>query len=58
MKVIPIKPNYSVGDNVKGVFVGSFSKDYKVTKIDYKIGRVWVKNDNEETVLSILEVMK
>lgn len=58
VKVIPIKPNYSVGDNVKGVFVGSFSKDYKVTKIDYKIGRVWVKNDNEETVLSILEVMK
>ena len=58
VKVIPIKPNYSVGDNVKGEFVGSFSKDYKVTKIDYKIGRVWVKNDNEETVLSILEVMK
>ena len=58
VKVIPIKPNYSVGDNVKGVFVGSFSKDYKVTKIDYKIGRGWVKNDNEETVLSILEVMK
>lgn len=58
VKVIPIKPNYSVGDNVKGVFVGSFSKDYKVTKIDNKIGRVWLNDGNKETILNIMQVMK
>ncbi len=58
VKVIPIKPNYSVGDNVKGVFVGSFTKDYKVTKIDNKIGRVWLNDGNKETILNIMQVMK
>ncbi|RRC99458.1 hypothetical protein [Prevotella sp. OH937_COT-195] len=58
VKVIPLTPNYGVGDNVKGVFVGSFSKDYKVKKIDRKIGRVWLDDEGKEEILSILEVIK
>lgn len=58
VKVVPLKPNFGVGDNVKGVFVGNFTHDYKVTKIDKNRGRVWVKADGEEKILSILEVMK
>jgi len=58
VKVLPVKPSLSVGDNVKGVFVSEFSKDYKVSKVDEKIGRVWVKDGDKEEVLSIFDVMK
>ena len=58
VKVVPLKPNFGVGDNVKGDFVGTFSKDYKVTKIDKNKGRVWVTSDGNEKILSILEVIK
>ncbi|MBO4786636.1 MAG: hypothetical protein IKZ61_00435 [Prevotella sp.] len=59
VKLLPIKPAVNVGDNVKAVFVGTFSKDAKVTKIDSKIGRVWVKEgDREAEAVNIFEVMK
>lgn len=58
VKLLPLKPSVNVGDNVKGVFVGSFSKDYKVSKIDSKIGRIWVKDGNNEEILNFFEVMK
>ena len=47
------------GDNVKSVFVGTFSKDAKVEKIDSKLGRIWVKEgDRDAEPVSIFEVMK
>ncbi|MDD7317242.1 MAG: hypothetical protein SOZ80_03590 [Prevotella sp.] len=58
VKLLPLKPNYGVGDNVKSVFVDAFTKDAKVTKIDSKIGRVWVKEGDKEKILNIFEVMK
>ena len=49
----------AVGDNVKSVFVGTFSKDTKVEKIDSKLGRIWVKEgDRDAEPVSIFEVMK
>lgn len=59
VKLLPIKPAVNVGDNVKSVFVGTFSKDTKVEKIDSKLGRIWVKEgDRDAEPVSIFEVMK
>lgn len=59
VKVLPVKPAIAVGDNVKAVFVGTFSKDAKITKIDSNKGRVWVKEgDKDEDIVNIFEVMK
>lgn len=57
-KLVPTKQDINVGDEVKAVWVSSFSDGYKVTKIDRKNGRVWVDNGNGEEVKSILEVIK
>ena len=59
VKLLPVKPAVNVGDNVKSVFVGTFSKDTKVEKIDSKLGRIWVKEgDRDAEPVSIFEVMK
>lgn len=57
-KLIPLRQNIQVGDNVMAVFVGSFSEGYKVTRIDRKIGRVWVEKDGKQRIVSILQVVK
>ena len=40
------------------VWVGSFKEGYKVTKIDRKIGRVWVERDGMKKIVNILQVVK
>ena len=57
-KLIPIKQDIKVGDNVMAVWVGGFKEGYKVTKIDRKIGRVWVEKEGKEKIVSILQVVK
>ena len=57
-KLIPIKQDIKVGDNVMAVWVGGFKEGYKVTKIDRKIGRVWLEKDGEKKIVSILKVVK
>ncbi len=57
-KLIPLVPEYKVGDHVKAVFLTGFANDYKVTKIDQKIGRVWVEHRGKIEPKSILEVVK
>lgn len=45
VKGVPLKPNVKEGDRVKAVNMGSFA-DGTVSKVDAKIGRVWVKFDS------------
>lgn len=57
-KLLPLKPAFSSGNEVKADWVGKFRPGYKVKKIDKKIGRVWLEKDGHEEVKSIFEVMK
>lgn len=57
-KLVPTVQNINVGDEVKAVWVSSFSDGYKVTKVDKKNGRVWVDNGSGEEIKSVLEVIK
>ena len=45
VKGVPLKPSVKEGDRVKALRIGSYS-DGTVTKVDPKIGRVWVKFDS------------
>lgn len=45
-KPVPIVPNVKEGDRVKAPFVGTF-KDATVSRVDAKIGRVFVKFDGQ-----------
>jgi hypothetical protein len=56
---VPIKPSLKAGDSVKAVRYGSFSAA-TVTKIDEKIGRVWVQYSTgakKEKVVSIGDIL-
>lgn len=57
-KVMPLKPSFSAGNELKADFVGKLRSGYKVKKYDKKIGRVWVEKDGKSEVMSIFEVMK
>lgn len=58
-QLVPLKQSLKAGDGIKAVWVGSWKPDYKVVKVDEKIGRVWVKDENgKEEIKSILEVLK
>lgn len=58
VKVIPIKPDYKVGDEVGYVYVGSFNTG-KVKKIDLTIGRVWVEGPwGDDVIVSLVEICK
>lgn len=57
VKVIPVKPDYKVGDKVGYVFVGSFSTG-TVKKIDMELGRVWIEGSTSDKICSIIEVCK
>ena len=58
VKAVPIKPNVKVGDKLKAEYVGRF-KDGTVSKVDEKIGRVWVKFENvsEDKVIAFGDLM-
>lgn len=57
-KVVPLKQNLKVGDEVMAVYISSYRPGYKIKKIDEKIGRVWVENSYGEEIVNILEVYK
>lgn len=57
-KLISLHQDIKVGDNVMAVWVGSFREGYRVTKIDRKIGRVWVERDGKKEIVNILQVVK
>ena len=61
-RLIPLNQNLKVGDEVMAIFVGSFTSGYKITRIDRRIGRIWVKDmeheNEQEEALSILQVVK
>ena len=58
-KLLPLNPSISAGDKVEADFVGKFRDGYTVTKVDKKIGRVWLKDENgKEEIVSILSVKK
>lgn len=56
---VPIVPDVKEGDSVKAERYGKFSSG-KVSKVDPKIGRVWVKFDgsDKEEVIAFGDVMK
>ncbi|HRH44960.1 MAG TPA: hypothetical protein PKY82_25200 [Pyrinomonadaceae bacterium] len=58
-KPVAITPNVKEGDRVKVPFVGNF-KDATVSKVDAKIGRVFVKFDgqNDEKAIPFGDVIK
>lgn len=58
VKVIPLKPQYKVGDSVMAKFVDTMADGYKVTKIDESCGRVWVEKNGREEPKAIIEVCK
>lgn len=58
-QLVPLSQDFKVGDEVMANFAGHFSTGYTVTKVDKKIGRVWLKDSYGETkAYSILEVLK
>ncbi|MBO4397915.1 MAG: hypothetical protein J5805_05200 [Bacteroidaceae bacterium] len=60
-KLVPAYESLNVGDAVSKEFVGTYntSKDYKITKIDKTLGRVWVAKDGSDPeILNILQVTK
>lgn len=57
-KVVPLKQNLKVGDEVYAIFTSSFKPGYKIKKIDEKIGRVWVEGPYGDDIVNILEVYK
>ncbi len=54
-KVVPIVPNVKKGDKVWATFVGNF-KQYEVTKVDKKLGKVYVNQFNKEVAIPYGEV--
>ena len=59
VKIVPFKENIKVGDNVWCKFAATYENDgYKVTKVDDKIGRVWVERNGKTEVYSFYEVTK
>lgn len=58
-KPVPVVPNVKEGDRVKAPFVGTF-KDATVSKVDAKIGRVFVKFDGmpDEKAIPFGDVLK
>lgn len=58
-KPVPVTPNVKEGDRVSVPFVGTF-KDATVSKIDEKIGRVFVKLDGQpaEKAIAFGDVLK
>ena len=57
-KVVPLKQNLKVGDEVYAIFTSSYKPGYKIKKIDEKIGRVWVEGPFGDDIVNILEVYK
>ena len=57
---MPIKSAAKAGETVKAVWAGSWIKEGTVTKVDPKIGRVFIKfsTGNEETAVPFGDVMK
>lgn len=57
-KVVPLKQNLKVGDEVMAIFTSSYKTGYKIKKIDEKVGRVWVEGPFGDDIVNILEVYK
>ena len=57
-KVVPLKQNLKVGDEVMAIFTSSYKTGYKIKKIDEKVGRVWVEGPYGDNIVNILEVYK
>lgn len=57
-KVVPLKQNLKVGDEVMALYISSYKPGYTIKKIDDKIGRVWVENKYGVEIVNILEVYK
>lgn len=57
-KVVPLKQNLKVGDEVYAIFTSSYKPGYKIKKIDEKVGRVWVEGPFGDNIVNILEVYK
>ena len=57
-KVVPLKQDLKVGDEVRAIFTSSYKAGYTIKKIDENIGRVWVEGSFGDEVVSILEVYK
>lgn len=57
-KVVPLKQNLKVGDEVYAIWTSSYKPGYKITKIDEKVGRVWVQGPYGDDIVNILEVFK
>ena len=58
VKLVPFKENIKAGDMVWGKFAATYQPDYKVTKVDNELGRVWVEHNDRTEVKSICEVTK
>ncbi len=54
-KTVPIVPNVKKGDKVWAVSIGSFSQ-YEVTKVDKKLGKVYINQNNKEVAVTYGEV--
>ena len=58
-KVIPLKPDYKVGDSVMSTFVDSFEDGYTVKEINLETGKVKVVDkDGRERDKYLFEVVK
>ncbi len=54
---VPIVPDVKKGDKIQAVFVGGFG-EYEVSKVDKKIGRVFVKQFDKDVAVSYGQVYK
>ena len=57
-RLIPIKMNYDVGEHVFAKLGYTFEADCRITKVDKRVGRVWVEKNGTAVAVSILDVVK
>ncbi|NLA23994.1 MAG: hypothetical protein GX879_03415 [Bacteroidales bacterium] len=58
-KLLKLKPDFKKGEEVKAVFVSKFADNYTVVNYNKHIGRVWVRDNNDNVKAhNIFEVSK
>ena len=57
-RLIPIEMNYDVGEHVFAKLGYTFEADCRITKVDKRVGRVWVEKNGTTVAVSILDVVR
>lgn len=56
--LIPFKEKFKKGDSVYAKWIDGYRSGYKVTKIDSKLGRIWIEREGRVEIKAVGEVTK